>query len=546
MRLFLAIGAAVAALAIAAVVLLPGAPLRLDEWGLSGKLRPCSDAEVKAVMTVVRSTEAYNHRLFAEPVVTYPRDLNKTHYIPPARLIVDPRGRIVCKAPDFEGYGPREPGALDGVGRLRFRPFVRDGKAVSVLLDQSVYAEMPVAKAVPLPKGSRDSVRIRFRRDGRCFGVCAAYIVEISGNGDVDYEGLGGIVIGGKYHYHIPQAAVDALLTDVDRAQFWSLDEEYVGGFSSEPPPTYELQVSIGGQTRTVREQNGPGANMPYAVRKLEDDIDRLSGAGPLAFGGEDMLPWIDLAKVHVHDLGSETVFGLAYDGSAKLFKGLMARGLPPEEVLAQSLQRGRYDLFSLALASARKPTPEEACAMQPAAAVSADYVFFDKVVALSGGVCRKATILAEMTDLNNSHDLDEQGQVCTPSRSWCYRAEPVKILRYLIANKANMYARLKPDVYESGDPDAYVIDYVNDEASLRVYLEAGYDLNLCDERGDTPLTKRSDEKMALVMLQAGADPFIRNKAGEDFFRRARDLKMDKAAAYITAHYPDKAAAESR
>lgn len=141
----------------------------------------------------------------------------------------------------------------------------------------------------PFPKVSEASkVEIRLTR-GVCFGWCPAYAVDIAGDGSVTYEGFSSVAVSGRFQDRIAPAEVAALVGMFERADFFSLKDEYIGEVTD--TPAYRISLTIGGKTKRVTEDVGQMAGMPAAVTELEDAIDRAAGTAKWVKGTAETIP---------------------------------------------------------------------------------------------------------------------------------------------------------------------------------------------------------------------------------------------------------------
>lgn len=128
----------------------------------------------------------------------------------------------------------------------------------------------------PSPKVSEASnVHIRLTR-GVCFGWCPAYAVDIAGDGAVTYEGFSSVAVSGRFQDRIAPSEVAALVGMFERADFFSLKDEYIAEITDSP--FYSVSLTVDGKTKKVMDYVGKMAGMPDAVTRLEDEIDRIAG----------------------------------------------------------------------------------------------------------------------------------------------------------------------------------------------------------------------------------------------------------------------------
>jgi hypothetical protein len=127
----------------------------------------------------------------------------------------------------------------------------------------------------PFPKVSEASkVHIQLERSF-CYGGCPAYVVDVAEDGSVTYEGTSSVAVSGRFQDRITPAAVATLVDKFDRANFFSLKNEYTASFPD--GVSYRISLTVDGRTKTVTDYEGRTVGMPKAVTELEDAIDRIA-----------------------------------------------------------------------------------------------------------------------------------------------------------------------------------------------------------------------------------------------------------------------------
>jgi hypothetical protein len=114
-------------------------------------------------------------------------------------------------------------------------------------------------------------VRITLERTS-CFGSCPVYSVSIDGDGTVTYEGRQFVRVAGRQTSQISRAAVDALLEEFRRIDFFSLQDQYTAPVTDHP--TTYVTFRHGKRTKRIRDYVGA----PKALRDLERHIDEAAG----------------------------------------------------------------------------------------------------------------------------------------------------------------------------------------------------------------------------------------------------------------------------
>jgi len=117
-----------------------------------------------------------------------------------------------------------------------------------------------------------ESVSISLSRSS-CFGACPSYIVEIKGDGTVNYCGRNFVKEIGIRESRIAEANVKALFRKFKNAGFRSLDEVYRAPVTD--LPSSDLRLAYDGDVKTVHDYGGAMIDMPAVVTLLQDAVDK-------------------------------------------------------------------------------------------------------------------------------------------------------------------------------------------------------------------------------------------------------------------------------
>ena len=156
----------------------------------------------------------------------------------------------------------------------RYKPFQRKGKMMPATFTEYISIlppELPVRTDAPFPAVSNwTSMKITLERT-TCYGGCAAYRVEINGNGDVDFNQS--YPVQQKRRGRISRQRLEGLLDEFRRANYFALDRYYINADVSDYP-TYTTSISIDGQFMSVQDYAGLKMGMPVSVRDVQNAID--------------------------------------------------------------------------------------------------------------------------------------------------------------------------------------------------------------------------------------------------------------------------------
>jgi hypothetical protein len=115
------------------------------------------------------------------------------------------------------------------------------------------------------------SLRITLKRT-LCFGTCPAYSVTIDGDGNVTFDGQTYVDSKGRHSGKIAPEQVRALFAAFQKADFFSLFDNYSSRITD--MPTHIVTLAYDGHSKTVTDYAGFRVGMPQAVADLEVLID--------------------------------------------------------------------------------------------------------------------------------------------------------------------------------------------------------------------------------------------------------------------------------
>jgi hypothetical protein len=96
--------------------------------------------------------------------------------------------------------------------------------------------------------------------------------VRIFEDGLVEYTGTQFVKAAGAQSWRIDPAAVRALVTEIDKAGFFAMKDEYTAPVTDHP--TTYVTVIAGGRHKSVKDY----FNAPPALKEIEQRIDEVSG----------------------------------------------------------------------------------------------------------------------------------------------------------------------------------------------------------------------------------------------------------------------------
>jgi TonB family protein len=166
----------------------------------------------------------------------------------------------------LSGHPLLQQAALDAVRQWEYEAFLEDNRPIETAVD--VTLDFPPGRAIHPPVAFPEvkdmkSVVITLSRGW--------YSLLISGNGTVEYQGLGSVCVVGKHHGHISEQDFETLLQDFRTANYFSLDDEY-GGTATDSVTTVS-SITIDNQKKQIEYMYGA----PQELADLEDAIDSKS-----------------------------------------------------------------------------------------------------------------------------------------------------------------------------------------------------------------------------------------------------------------------------
>ena len=116
-----------------------------------------------------------------------------------------------------------------------------------------------------------------------CFGRCPVYRLAVSATGAVTYEGTANVRRIGAATGQIPADRVTALVSELERAGYFSFADRYApaelacGRYATDLP-TVITSVTLRGRTKRIEHDHGCGG-APGALVVLERRIDEVLGS---------------------------------------------------------------------------------------------------------------------------------------------------------------------------------------------------------------------------------------------------------------------------
>jgi len=446
-------------------------------------------------------------------------------------LIVTPDGKVASATPTF---GPKQFYADAVALALTWKlvPFRRNGQPVWARVSNAgvgIYApERRNDYPVPFPAlHNSSSVKITLERTA-CFGECPIYRTEVRGDGTVEYDGEGFVVVAGKHRAKVPIAVVKHLVDEFRKADFFSLLPRYVSQVTDNP--TYRIGISFDGYASEVQDYVGEPAGMPSIIRRLEDEVDRALDTKRWTRGNRQTVPsliaedWDFKANTCAN---TSLVAGAARYASVDVVRALLAQGAP---VHIQCGERGYGTSRTPALQSAVEHNDE----------VMVDALLETKAQRYDDDFERALVEAArqgneELIDRLKFSNLRGPRNFHIENGETLLMAAAESCMPHVVEN-----ALFKADVnaadekgktalfYAIGSSGAYGKGH-DCAATVKTLLDAGAKIDLSSD-GETPLMANlSDPKIAKILIAAGADVNARNELGWTALMSSFDAGLTRA-----------------
>lgn len=110
-----------------------------------------------------------------------------------------------------------------------------------------------------------------------CYGPCPVYRLTINGDGSVVYEGRDFVKATGRQTTTISQDRVRQLVSEFEKADFFSLSDSYEQIMVTDNPSAI-TSITTDGKSKTVRHYHGD-TTAPEILTELENKIDETANS---------------------------------------------------------------------------------------------------------------------------------------------------------------------------------------------------------------------------------------------------------------------------
>jgi len=428
-------------------------------------------------------------------------------------LRVDSHG-VVAGVVKSSGHPLLRPMAEKTALLYRYRPFEVGGAPAEVLVEASVAFSLPprgLGPHVPFPEVPDLAQVVMEYGDG-------SVNLRVTGEGAVEYNGIGRVAVAGKHQRHITREEVQHLLQAFRDADFFSLSDDVSVGATDVGTTTTSIQV--GPKKKAVIDD---WVDLPPALTAVQEAILKFSHSEQWTKGNADTVPGL-LAETSDpqarRNLLSQALPGVATYGEAATVADILATGVDLERPgewgatpLMHAAERGLPDMVAVLLkagANFRARDKEARSAL-----------FF-------GAGSGNAKVVELLLGAGAGANEDDKYQD-TPLMGAAAAGNP-DVVRLLLQHGAMVNARnvRKQSALLSataGDAGFAIEDMgrgraeipeeaIHRDAVVKMLLDAGADINAHGWDGDTALFSLEDEAVS-ELLRHHVDIEARNEYGE-------------------------------
>lgn len=457
---------------------------------------------------------------------------------------VDPQGSVIETRPI--GPKPLFNSQVEKAAKaIRYLPFASSGQSTDAWVQDSIPllpSEKIPTEVVPFPEGQPKDAKIELSRSG-CFGSCPIYRVIVESDGRVTYEGKDFVSITGIHHSQISSSEVTALLERFRESNFLALESRYRIGATD--LPTYCLKLTIGSVEKTVEDYEGEWVGMPSSVTGLESAVDTASDSARWVTSSPSTVTAMQQAGILMRSPRAAKILRASVEkGDLVTARSLLQAGTSTAaharheydsrslmEIAVDSVGRSdradRLQMLQLVLAS--PASRSDKIGMQRALALAVVQGDAD----LAQGLIQAGADPMARFDYSDDHRLTYL-MLASASGSW-------EMLDDALARPHDIHAKDSEGrtavvwVLWNAPPDENIFPIVDrlrahgapksdlDKALLvdcnpnwiSGLVARGANVNARDKKGNTPLFQSCSLEGVKALLDAGADPSLRNAAGK-------------------------------
>jgi len=449
-------------------------------------------------------------------------------------LTVSPTGDVL------ESDATGDPGMLKlwpqlqgEVRQWKFKPFEENGKAITAEVEE--YIDLVPQERLPknhvaAPVLRRDSkVAITLERSG-CFGTCPAYTVTVSTDGIV-FKGSGFVAAPGKHTDIVDADEVRKLAKRFVAADFYSMDSSYTASVTDNP--FYTLSIAIDGHVKKVEDYVGSWEGMPAVITELEEEVDTFGRTERWIDGKDGLVGALQAEKFNFKSFEAQVMLKEAASrGTTATVRDLLEAGVPLVPLPAPK-PKGPHEgvpFEAVGWLNAASSHPETLQTLIDAGASNNDQG--DKDLALVGAarsgnveavralVAYGANPNADLSKLiitESGGGMTMQGQGAGSLLIYAAESGNPEMVREILRYNPKLEMRDRKGrtaVFAAGESRYRDEDGARAEC-VRLLAQAGANVNVRDNDGNTPLHETFLTEVEEELLKLGGDVNARNMDGE-------------------------------
>jgi TonB family protein len=427
-------------------------------------------------------------------------------------VLVNPEGKV-ARTVQSSGHPLLIRVASDAAEKYTYRPFIENGKAVPAIFWIEIEFTLPKYKphSVPFPE-VKDYRSVVITMD------TGYYSLRVAGDGTVEFEGSGFVLLDGKHHGRISGDEVHKLVEAFRDADFFSLLESD-GITVCDAAPT-NFFIAIGDQRKSVTAYTFEG---PEALRRLEDSIAELSHSDQWVKGTAETVPGIineHRSPAETREILSQALPVAVYSTTAVVDDFLRA-GADVDRTdsigctaLMRAAERGVPDMVQLLLKAGANPRAKDHFArtalMFAARSGNNDVVALLLPYGLVNARSQRGSTALMAGSAEGNPDVV---QTLLHAGARVNERDALGVTALFAGSTGDLdsfwdgelFGRSRPEVPE---------DVVHRDAMVRLLMEAGADPNARNKDGETALFSLEDDAVRELIAHR-IDLNIRNNDGE-------------------------------
>ncbi|MDR3741791.1 MAG: ankyrin repeat domain-containing protein [Terracidiphilus sp.] len=505
----------------------------------------------------MRRTSLLVAGLFAAPLLaaqslSVDYDTARAHELPPHRrsiplkgvrpgfsqlhltLAISPSGDVT----DAKAEGDKDalhywPDLQSEVYQWKFTPFEQKGHTVAATVEEYIDLvppeRLPTHHVTPPALKPDSKITISLSRSG-CLGSCPGYRVTLTPEGVV-FEGGYYVVATGHHTASVDPDAVRTLAARFIKADFYSMADEYTASVTDNP--TYQLSITIDGQSKHVMDYVGSWEGMPAVITELEDAVDKLAYSDRWIKGSTGLVESLEEENYNFRSYDAQVLLKEALTrGEAETVIQLIDDGVPLDPIRPpKSKDRTeipRFNRTGLLAAAAEHAdvlnqlldhnvSKNDQHDKDLALVRAANAGSLESVRALVAYGANPNADLKKLTITESGGGMEMQGPGNGSILIYAASSGNPDLVREILQYHPDIEARDregKTALFAAGDYRSSDADGARLEC-VRLLLDAGANVNASDDDGNTPLHETFLTDVEEELLKHGANVNAQNNDGD-------------------------------